>query len=370
MVTAVRESFTCRVGTRIRTAREIMGFTQEQLSAKMGFKDRQTITAIETGARKVSAEELTLFMTILNRDLDFFIDPFRLEGEGRFSFRAKGAGDGELEAFESTAGQWIAFWREQGKKQKLAISPLRHQLTMTATSTFEDAEYAGNALALNWNLGEVPALRLISTIEEKMGLLVLLVDMPKGISGVACQIPGADSILINRKDSEGRRNFDLAHELFHVLTWDALPPERVDRGSPSGSKAKRVEQLADNFASALLMPSHVLKSLWEARNATDLDVKAWSIAVAAKLHVSTWALGYRLKTLGLIKDEDILRRDEENNGEELLPLFSRNFMERASQALDQADVSVMRLVKLLGTMGRGGLKELFKSHGLPVPMGV
>ena len=74
-----------------------------------------------------------------------------------------------------------------------------------------------------------------------MGLLVLLVDMPKGISGVACQIPGADSILINRKDSEGRRNFDLAHELFHVLTWDALPPERVDRGSPSGSKAKSVQ---------------------------------------------------------------------------------------------------------------------------------
>ena len=370
MGSAIRESFASRVGVRIRMAREAMKLTQEQLGSRIGIRDRQTITAIEKGARKVSAEELTHFMAVLNRDLDFFTDPFRLEGEGRFSFRAKGTADGELEAFESTAGQWIAFWREQARIQQLETSPLRFQLTLTKTSTFEDAQNAGEALAKEWNLGEVPALRLISTIEEKLGVLVLFVDMPVGISGAACQIAGADTILINRKDSEGRRNFDLAHELFHVLTWEALPPQRVDRESPPGSKAKRVEQLADNFASALLMPSHILKPLWDARHETGLDIKVWSIAVAAKLHVSTWALGCRLKSLGFITDDEILKRDEENSGVELPALFSRHFMERASQALDQADVSVMRLIKLLGTTGRGGLKELFTSHGLPVPPGV
>jgi len=336
----------------------------------MGFKDRQTLSAIESGVRKVSAEELTLFMSVLNQDLEFFTDPFRLEGEGRFSFRARGAGEDELKAFESTAGQWVAFWREQGRNQKIEANPLRSQLTLTENSTFEDAQQAGENLAKRWDLGDVPAARLISTIEKEMGVLVLFVDMPKGISGAACQVPGADSILINREDSEGRRNFDLAHELFHVLTWAVLPPERVDRENPSGSKAKRVEQLADNFAGALLMPSEILRSLWDSRSVTGLDIEAWSIAVAAKLHVSTWALGYRLKNLGLIKDEEILRRDEENSGGEIPPLFSRTFMDRASQGLDRADVSVMRLVKLLGTTGRGGLKELFKSHGLPVPMGI
>ncbi len=118
------------------------------------------------------------------------------------------------------------------------------------------------------------------------------------------------------------------------------------------------------------MPSQILIPLWDSRSVTGLDLKDWSIAVAAKLHVSTEALGYRLKNLGLIKDEEILHRDEENSGGEIPPLFSRPFMERARQGLDQADVSVMRLVKLLGTTGRGGLKELFKSHGLPVPLGI
>ncbi|MDD4101835.1 MAG: XRE family transcriptional regulator [Kiritimatiellae bacterium] len=370
MASAIRGSFASRVGMRIRTAREAKKLTQEQLCAQIGFKDRQTLTAIEAGQRKVSAEELTRFMSELGRDIDFFTDPFRLEGEGRFSFRAKGVAEGELEAFESTAGQWIAFWREQGRNQKVESSPLRFQLTLTEHSAFEEAQCAGESLAKLWNLGDVPATRLISTIEDKLSLLVLLVDMPAGISGAACQIAGADTILVNRKDSEGRRNFDLAHELFHVLTWDALPPERVDRESPPGHKAKRIEQLADNFASSILMPREILMPLWEARKETGLDVNEWHIAVAAQLHVTTWALGIRLKTLGLITDAEILKRDEEHLGGPVPAPFSRKFTERAGQALERADVSVMRLIKLLGTTGRGGLRELFKSQGLPEPVGV
>ncbi len=370
MCSSLRESFESRVGVRIKVAREAMNFTQNQLAKEMGFKDRQTITAIESGLRKVSAEELTHFMSVLNRDLDFFTDPFRLEGEGRFSFRAKGAREGELEAFEPIAGQWIAFWREQGIKRSVEISPLRSQLMLNSKSSFEEAQSAGENLAKEWGLGSVPAAKLISTVEEKLGLLVLFVDMPDGISGAACQIPGADTILINRKDSVGRRNFDLAHELFHVLTWDALPPQRVDREHPSGYKAKRVEQLADNFASALLMSRSILDPLWNTRDKSGMDMKAWSIAVASELNVSAWALGCRLKTLGYITGDEILKRDEEKNVREIPALFSRIFMERASQALEQADVSVMRLIKLLGITGRGGLKELFKAHGLQVPLGV
>ena len=37
----------------------------------------------------------------------------------------------------------------------------------------------------------------------------------------------------------GWRNFDLAHELFHILTWDAMPPEHVEDASDMGGN--RVE---------------------------------------------------------------------------------------------------------------------------------
>jgi DNA-binding XRE family transcriptional regulator len=61
MCSALRDSFESRVGLRIKVAREAMNLTQSQLGKEMGFKDRQTITAIESGLRKVSAEELTRF---------------------------------------------------------------------------------------------------------------------------------------------------------------------------------------------------------------------------------------------------------------------------------------------------------------------
>jgi Zn-dependent peptidase ImmA (M78 family)/DNA-binding XRE family transcriptional regulator len=373
MPTTAMDQFAVQVGLRVKAAREAIELTQEGLSKRIGFNDRQTLAAIEAGIRKVSAEELMRFMEILGKDLEFFTDPFRLVSEARFSFRARGAGEDGLTAFEESAGQWIAFWREQGRRQKVNASPLRPQLMLTARSTFEEAQTAGENLAQEWNLGDVPAARLAAAIEERLALLILYVDMPTGISGAACQISGGDAILVNRKDPEGRRNFDVAHELFHVLTWDALPPERVDREKPKGYKAKRVEQLADNFAGALLMPRAVLEALWKARQEKGVLLQDWFAAVTAQLRVSAPALSCRLRALGFMSDADLFELNEDalvTPVTAIPPPFSRRFMERAGQAVEQANVSVMRLVKLLGTTGRGGLKEIFQTHGLAIPPGV
>ncbi|MEY4916580.1 MAG: hypothetical protein RL616_493, partial [Verrucomicrobiota bacterium] len=45
-------------GTRIRALREARDLTQDQLADRLGFKDRQTLSAIETGDRRLSADEL------------------------------------------------------------------------------------------------------------------------------------------------------------------------------------------------------------------------------------------------------------------------------------------------------------------------
>jgi len=364
------EQFAVLVGTRIKAAREAVRLTQEQLSRRIGFSDRQTLAAIEGGSRKVSAEELVRIMEATGRDLEFFTDPFRLVGEAKFSFRSKGANDGDLDAFEECAGQWVAFWRDQGRRQKIGGSAFRPQLTLTPQSTFEEAQLAGENLVREWDLGEAPAARLVSAIEERLAILVLFVDMPSNVSGAACQVAGGDTILVNRKDVEVRRNFDLAHELFHVLTWTAMPPERVDRENPKGYKAKRVEQLADNFAGALLMPRTVLQPLWQARLERNVPLHDWFAAVTTQLRVSALALINRLKALGLMTDADRYDMREEELASPAgvpPPPFSRRFMERAGRAIERGDVSVMRLAKLLQTTGIGGLEDLFRAHGLAVP---
>ena len=115
---------------------------------------------------------------------------------------------------------------------------------------------AGERFAADFKLGPVPAEQLAEVMERELGVLVLMVDAIEGVSGAACRLPDLDAVLINRHEVPGRRNFDLAHELFHILTWDAMPPEHVEDASEQ-SKI-RVEQLANNFASAVLMPAEVL----------------------------------------------------------------------------------------------------------------
>src|SRR3989304_2342382 len=102
------------IARRLKAARERASLTQAQLSEKLGFKDRQTLAAIEGGQRKLSAEELLRAMQIFSVDLEYFTDGFRLVGEGSFSWRAKNAAPGLLDEFEARAGRWIAPYRRLG----------------------------------------------------------------------------------------------------------------------------------------------------------------------------------------------------------------------------------------------------------------
>src|SRR5258708_28881779 len=93
---------------RFKALREKRGMSQEQLSAEMGINDRQTISTIESGERQISAEELVRAARVFGVELEYFADPYRLAGEGRFSWRQHGGEPAELLAFEERADKWIA----------------------------------------------------------------------------------------------------------------------------------------------------------------------------------------------------------------------------------------------------------------------
>ena len=77
------------VGNRIKLAREEIGLTQTEVAQKIGFNDRQTLGAIETGDRKIKVEELTALISIFDKPLDYFTDPFIIPPqEVEFSWRA------------------------------------------------------------------------------------------------------------------------------------------------------------------------------------------------------------------------------------------------------------------------------------------
>lgn len=361
------------IGARIRALREQHGLTQDQLSDRFGFKDRQTLSAIENGDRRVSAEELIVAVETFGEPLDFFIDPFLLVGEGRFSWRQTGVPAQGLTAYERSAGRWIAAYRTVSRQIGREAPLFRRALGLAKNSSFESAMEAGERFVAESDLGDVPSLRLAEIMAERLGILVLYVDAIDGISGAACRLPELDAVLINRHESAGRRNFDLAHELFHILTWDAMPPEHLE---DAGEFSKnRVEQLANNFAGAVLMPAKVLEKYgdWKTIHVPELPVRL--NATANELRVTASALMWRLVALKWI-DAGIAKRISaaaiRNNGRETAetevpPLFSRPFMETIGLGIDQGHLSARRAASLLDTSVEE-LGELFTAHGVQSPV--
>ena len=358
------------VGRRIRALRQERGLSQEDLARVFGFNDRQTVSAIETGARRLTAEELLLAMDKLSVPLDYFTDPFRLVGEGRFSWRQSGMDAADLTAYEQRAGQWVAAFRSLAPEVGLEARFLRMTLGLTKRSRFEDAMQAGERFVAEFELGDLPAARLAQVMERDLGILVLMVDAPQGISGAACQLPELEAAFISRREVTGRRSFDLAHELFHLLTWDAMPPEHSEE--INGIGRNRVEQLADNFAGAVLMPARVLEPFGSWSHLSQADLVPRLNSVADCLEVSSSALRWRLAALGglsqrvakSLPDEE-LRYNGRRAWEENPPArFSKLFMEVIGGAIERGFLSVRRATRLLNFTVED-LADTFAAHQVP-----
>jgi Zn-dependent peptidase ImmA (M78 family)/DNA-binding XRE family transcriptional regulator len=361
------------IGTRIKALREERKLSQDDLARLFGFKDRQTVSAIETGERRVSAEELLIAVEKLGAPLDYFTDPFQLVGEGRFSWRQTDVGPQRLTAYENNAGRWIAAFRAIAPQVGRAAPLLRRTLGLARHQSYEDAMQAGERFAAEFKLGDVPATRLIEVMERELGILVLMVDAFQGISGAACRLPELDVVLINRNEVPGRRHFDLGHELFHILTWDAMPPERSEESKETGGN--RVEQLANNFASAVLMPVPVLDRFGDWSDLRDRKLTERLNAVADELQVTASALKWRLIALDRLKpavartvSDAALRNNGRRTPAVGTPplMFSKPFMEVIALAVNEGRVSARRAAGLLD-LTVDDLASLFEAHGVEPP---
>jgi Zn-dependent peptidase ImmA (M78 family)/transcriptional regulator with XRE-family HTH domain len=382
------------IAKRLKAAREDAGLTQQQLSDALGFKDRQTVAAIEAGIRKISADELLKAMQILGKDLEYFTDPFRLDGEGNFSWRFDPDVKDHLDDFESRAGSWLALYKVLAPESAVMASgpgdaPGPNQATpgfkepwprtsplslaLTPRSSYEDAHNAASWLSGEWQLGDVPADRLEGAIRERLRALVLYVDAPHGISGAAFRLPEFNAILINRKEPAGRRNFDLAHELFHLLTWETIRPAHTESGMLNAKG--RPEQLANCFASSLLMPERVIRKWLDAfPSFPHKDREWWNNWLndrAYDLRVSTPALQWRMVQLGLLSKGDVDNTlDWFAEREMVTPRpFSEEFVHALHSGLNAGRVSVRRAAALLG-MTIDELADLFRAYQVDVPFDI
>ncbi|WP_309019391.1 XRE family transcriptional regulator [Pelagicoccus sp. SDUM812003] len=366
------DSLSRLIGERVKLARQEAKLSQEKLSHTLDFKDRQTLSTIENGQRRVSAEELVQFSEALRKPLDYFTDPYLVAGEKAFSYRSLNASETEIADFEYLAGSYIATHRRFQELLEQTASPAQAKISSIGEKTPLDfATYQGERCAAAWDLGDVPTKRLREAVTQELGIQVLYVDAPASISGAACRLDDGAYILINRNEPNTRQNFDIGHELFHLLTWDKLPPARLDLViDESEIKKKRpaAEKLADAFTAGLLMPSETMRQIWARRG--DQDHEEWITQTADQLGVSPMAVYWRMVNLRVFKKTREAQQAAaalRGKSVEARPqLFSPEFVGDLYKVLERGAITVRKALKLLD-IDQEELEDLFASYKLKPP---
>lgn len=150
-----------------------------------------------------------------------------------------------------------------------------------------------------------------------------------------------------------------------------MPPERLETAeAPKGGRTRRVEQLAENFAAAVLMPEDLLRERWESRDRS-ADLHEWLNATAEDLRVSAVAGKWRCHNLGLLSRADLLDINDQRliaNGRPsdaaALPRqFSERFVSRVAGGIDAGRLSVRRAASLIGC-SLAELADLLTDYGI------
>ncbi|MBI2908720.1 MAG: ImmA/IrrE family metallo-endopeptidase [Chloroflexi bacterium] len=291
---------------RIKKARERVGMTQEDLALRAGLPAPQSMSQIERGERAVKAIELGRIAEALHLSIVDLVTP--APAPAKVLWRnppVTGQSDAEAKFLERCrnyrlAEQWAAV---------PAPPPLRQASLPKRLDDYQFAEGLASDIRECYGFGKYPAATLVRTLEEDVGVKLLYEANLEGSAACSYQDFGA-AMLINASEVPWRRNYSIAHELFHLVTWNAMPPETLEADEERWPK---VETLANVFASALLLPTEAVERRVHERQKNRSLKLIDLIELARVFDVSTEALLWRLANMRLLarrKVEDLLDNPE------------------------------------------------------------
>lgn len=340
---------------RLRKAREAVGLSIGEAATRLGFGNYQTLSNIEKGDREVKASELAQFAKTYFCSLNSL-----LVGEDvpqpavHFLWRrAPSERKAEIEASikhrfeEYHLLEKLLGLTEEGTGLAITVSPADvrnyHQVDALAARV-------SNLL----NMGSRPALSLQKVMEQVLRTKILFVELSEFGSAASTVHPdfGA-AIVVNSEEAPWRINFTLAHELFHIITWNTFNPADLEQDEVI---FKDIEKKAERFASTLLLPESAVREELNARIKEQKLSFSDIVDVAREFGVSTKALLYRMANMRLIEWD---KANDLANNDELLMIDRRIRRDTAIEAPSSERFSLLA-VKCLrkGLISRGKFSEL------------
>jgi Zn-dependent peptidase ImmA (M78 family) len=160
-------------------------------------------------------------------------------------------------------------------------------------------------------LGLDPAARLgclLTVVEERAGLPVVVTALPDDIAGACYRDSGGAMLWVNGSAAQGhvRRRFTLAHELGHAWCEHEGALDIDTFATLNGRTSSPYEVQANAFAAEFLVPREALVEV--ITREPNLEE---TVIIAAHYGVSAIMVVYRFKTLGLGSDGRVAQLERE-----------------------------------------------------------
>jgi Zn-dependent peptidase ImmA (M78 family)/DNA-binding XRE family transcriptional regulator len=266
--------------SRLTVARKRRGKTKKELAEATGLSVR-SIAAYEGGSASPSSATLDVLAAALGFPREFLLAPeIEQPAAGVASFRALKAMKARQRDSALAAGALgVELARWIGKRFSLPAATLPDCRGLTPERA---AEYVRD----QWQLGERPIRNMIHLLEQHGVRVFSLVEDGREVDAFSFWSGGVPFIFLNTLKSGERGRFDCAHELGHLVLHRS--------GGPTG---REVEQEADAFAAAFLMPRSGVIAIvphWPTVNQLVQLKRNWQVSVGA--------LAHRAHEVGLVTD--------------------------------------------------------------------
>ena len=238
------------IGHKLRVSREGSGYTLRQVSAQAEIGE-STLSDLENSKREPKFSQLSRLADIYKRPIEFFLMD-DIPGENVMLWRDTPSTEDEKKKTEAEFRQLCEQYHRlevlmgEAKKPKLP-GP---EVSEPGEFGFQQADNFARKVQNQLCLGDIPSTSLKQVLEENLYVKIFHLDFAGSAISTKSEEFGS-AILLNRNNRLWRRNYDLAHELFHVLTWDIFRKAPLSANKPSEFE----EKLANAFASRLLLPT-------------------------------------------------------------------------------------------------------------------
>jgi Zn-dependent peptidase ImmA (M78 family) len=365
---------TVSIGQKLREVREELKLTLKQVEDQ-GKIGASSLSDFENDKRDPSVTQLQQLGDFYRKPIAYFLDESFVESHEAVLWRNKPASP-QCELLEAEFHQLARQYHnlETWTKSR-PVSSFKNLFVNEFIQSYPEAAKLAERIIREMGLGDYPGIVLYKTLEEVYDVKIFHVDLDGDGTSSACFYDdnyGA-VIILNRAHRKWRRNFDLAHELFHLLIWRVR-----NHSSNQCLEDDQEEKLAQHFAGCLLMPTERVKECIELARNHDGNVAFEKLEDVANLfEVSLDALIWRLKNTyhfdleqaNQMVDESIFvkrpRRKEETS------YYPDRYVALANEALRMGDISIGRYLDYLKLMkpARKVAEKVLSAH-VPEPLQV